>query len=45
MTGSNMERTQMAYARLAGFLYLFIIAVFVLGDSITDRIEVPGNFA
>jgi hypothetical protein len=45
MTIAEDERTQIRYARLAGFLYLFLIAVYLLGVTITGRFEVPGNIA
>jgi hypothetical protein len=39
------EKSQIKWARLAGFMYLFIIAVYLLGILITSRFEVPGNIA
>ncbi len=45
MTIADDGRTQIRYARLAGFMYLFIIAVYLLGVMITGRFEVPGNIA
>jgi hypothetical protein len=45
MANSGIEKSQIRYARLAGFMYLFIIAVYLLGTYITNRFEVPGNIA
>jgi Domain of unknown function (DUF4386) len=45
MAGSESEKSQIRCARLAGFLYLFTYPSFMLGISITGRLEVPGNFA
>jgi hypothetical protein len=45
MTIAEDGRTQIRYARLAGFMYLFLIAVYLLGVMITSRFEVPGNIA
>lgn len=45
MTGIEDRKTRIAYARLAGFLYLFIIAVYLLGVLISSRFEVSGNVA
>ena len=43
MTSTDTEKSQIRYARLAGFMYLFLIAVYLLGVWITSRLEVPGN--
>ena len=43
MAGCETERSQIRYAKLAGFMYLFIMAVYLLGVWITSRLEVPGN--
>jgi hypothetical protein len=43
MTSTETEKSQIRYARLAGFMYLFIIAVYLLGVWITSRFEVQGN--
>ena len=43
MKYSEIEISQIRYARLAGFMYLFLIAVYLLGVWITSRFEVPGN--
>lgn len=45
MTSSDTDQSQIRYARLAGFMYLFVTAVDLLGMFITGRFRVPGNFA
>jgi hypothetical protein len=45
MTIAEEGRTQMRYARLAGFMYLILIAIYLLSVWITSRFEVPGNIA
>jgi hypothetical protein len=45
MTIVETEKSQIRYARLAGFMYLFLIAVYLLGVMISSRFEVPGNIA
>jgi hypothetical protein len=45
MTIDETEISQMRYARFAGFMYLFLIAIYLLGVMITGRFEVPGNIA
>jgi|ERR1039458_8636825 hypothetical protein len=45
MSNSDIEQSQIRYARLAGFMYLFIIAAYLLGAYVTSRFEVPGNIA
>ena len=45
MASSETDKSQIRYARLAGFMYLFIIAVYLLSVFITSRFEVPGNLA
>jgi len=45
MTSSEIETTQIRYAGLAGFLYLFVDVADSLGLSITGRFAVPGDFA
>jgi lipoprotein signal peptidase len=45
MTVAETERSQIRFARLAGFMYLFLIAVYLLGVMIASRFEVPGNIA
>ncbi len=37
-------KSQNQYARLAGFMFLFVILTNILGDYITAQIEVAGNF-
>ena len=41
----DANRSQMQWARLAGFLYLFTYVVPITGWAITGRYEVAGNFA
>ncbi len=45
MTISESEKTQIRYARLAGFMYLFTYVAPITGTMITGRFEVPGDFA
>src|SRR5207245_4325492 len=45
MTSSEIDRSQIRYARLAGFMYLFVDAAYLLGFYIVFRFQVPGNFA
>jgi uncharacterized protein DUF4386 len=45
MTSSDVDKSQIRYARLAGFMYLFVMATEMLGSRIISRFEVPGNFA
>jgi hypothetical protein len=45
MTNAETEKSQIRYARLAGFMYLFLIAVYLLGVTIFSRFEVSGNIA
>ncbi len=45
MASSDTGQSQIRYARLAGFMYLFVTAVDLLGMFITGRFRVPGNFA
>jgi NADH:ubiquinone oxidoreductase subunit K len=45
MTGSDTEKSQIRYARLAGVMYLFVDVAYGLGLFITARFVVPGNFA
>ena len=44
MTYSDNEKSQIRYARLAGFMYLFVDLAYVAGVMIANRFEVPGNF-
>ena len=45
MTIAEDGKAQIRYARLAGFMYLFLIAIYLLGIMIASRFEVPGNIA
>ncbi len=45
MTSSAIDQSQIRYARLAGFMYLFVDAAYALGFILTARFQVPGNFA
>jgi hypothetical protein len=45
MTSSDVDKSQIQYARLAGFMYLFVMATEMLGSKIISGLEVPGNFA
>ena len=45
MTSSDTEKSQISYARLAGFMFLFVIAVDLIGMFITTCVAGPGNFA
>ena len=45
MTSSDIDKSQIRYARLAGFMYLFVDVAYGLGLFITSRFQVPGNFA
>jgi len=45
MTGAYADKSQIRYARLAGFMFLFVIVADVLGMFITNRFHVSGNFA
>jgi hypothetical protein len=40
---TNSEQSQLRYARLAGLMYILIIAIYILSIQITSRIELPGN--
>jgi hypothetical protein len=44
MTVTDARNSQMFWARLAGFLYLFTYVVPMTGWAITGRYEVPGDF-
>jgi NADH:ubiquinone oxidoreductase subunit K len=41
----DAEKSQIGYARLAGFMFLFVIVADLLGMFITSHFIVPGNFA
>ncbi len=45
MTIAEDGRTQIRYARLAGFMYLILIAIYLLSVWIDSRFEVSGNIA
>jgi len=45
MTSFDFDKSQIQYARLAGFMYLFVMATEMLGSKIISGFEVPGNFA
>jgi hypothetical protein len=45
MTSSDTEKSQIVYARLAGFMFLFVIVAGLSGIFIANRFAVPGNFA
>lgn len=45
MTNTPTEKALQAYARLAGFLYLFVMAAFVIPFVITGSLSAPGDFA
>ena len=45
MASSETEKSQNQYARLAGFMFLFVIVVDLLGLFITARVAGSGNFA
>lgn len=44
MQGSSMERTQVVYARLAGFVYLLLIVLFMGGAMVISHIVGEGDF-
>src|SRR5712691_1200095 len=45
MTSSDIDKSQIRYARLAGFMYLFVDAAYLLGLYIVSGFQVTGNFA
>jgi hypothetical protein len=45
LAAATDSRRQQAYARLAGFLYLFVMASFLIGIVIAARFIVPGDLA
>ena len=45
MAGNEAGNTQIAYARLAGFMFLFVIVADVFGMSMSGGYDVPGNLA
>jgi len=45
MTSSDIDRSQIGYARFAGFMYLFVLVTEMWGSKTISGFEVPGNFA
>jgi Domain of unknown function (DUF4386) len=45
MTSPDISESQVAYARLAGFMYLFVDAAYAVGLWITSGFRVSGNIA
>lgn len=45
MTNVSTEQALQTYARLGGFLYLFVMAAFVIPFVITGSLAMPGDFA
>ncbi len=45
MTEINDERTLNSYARLGGFMYLFVIGIYIAGDFLMGSFHVAGDFA
>lgn len=45
MTSAPTEKALQLYARLGGFLYLFVMAAFVIPFVITGSLAAPGDFA
>ncbi len=45
MTGSDIDKSQIRYARLAGFMYLLVDAAYLTFALVTTRVRVPGDFA
>jgi len=45
MANSDSWKSQIRYARLAGFMFLFVIAADLLGMSMSEGYTVPGNLA
>jgi NADH:ubiquinone oxidoreductase subunit K len=45
MTIADTDKSQIRYARLAGFMYLFVDLAYAAGLFITSGFRVPGNFA
>jgi hypothetical protein len=44
MANSETEKSQIRYARLAGFMFLFVDLADFMSMHITGRFQVPGNF-
>ena len=45
MIGPSEQKRLNGYARLAGFMYLFVIGVYILGDYVASSLHVRGDFA
>ncbi len=45
MVNNAAEKSLLVYARLAGFMYLFVMAAYLTGLFIVLHLVVPGNFA
>ena len=45
MTSSSIAKSQVAYARFAGFMFLLVNAAYMVGLAIISRFAVPGNIA
>ena len=45
MVNNTAEKSQVRYARLAGFMYLFVIITYAVNAYIAGSLEVPGDFA
>ena len=45
MTSSDIDKSQIRYARLAGFMYLLVDAAHLTFALVSNRFRVPGNFA
>src|SRR3972149_9226612 len=45
MTSSDIDKSQIRYARLAGFMYLLVDAAYLTFALLTARFRVPGDFA
>ncbi len=45
MTSSDIDKSQIRYARLAGFMYLLVDAAYLTFVLVTTRFRVPGDFA
>ena len=45
MTSSDIDKLQIRYARLAGFMYLLVDAAYLTFALVANRFRVPGDFA
>lgn len=45
MPSPAVSPSQVAYARLAGFMYIFVIVVYLSGDALVGSLRVPDDFA